>query len=78
MADFTTKELRLIKRYDPGKRTGLIQELEDVIFYLTPDESYLRDLARSVIRKLERMTDFEYHQITGHAAFVWEVQEYAG
>lgn len=78
MADFTTKELRLIKRCDPGRRAGLIQELEEMISYLTPDESYLRDLAKSVIRKLERMTDFEYHQITGHAAFVWEVQEYAG
>lgn len=78
MADFTTKELRLIRRYDPGRRTSLILELEDMILYLTPDESHLRDLARSVIRKLERMTDFEYHQITGHAAFVWEVQEYAG
>ena len=78
MSDFTTKELKLIKRYDPGRRTGLIQELEEMIYYLTPDESHLRDLAKSVIRKLERMTDFEYHQITGHAAFVWEVQEYAG
>lgn len=78
MKDFTTKELRLIRRYDPGRRTGLIQELEDMILYLTPDENRLCELARSVIRKLERMTDFEYHQITGHAAFVWEVQEYAG
>ena len=78
MVDFTSKELRLIRRYDPGRRTSLILELEDMILYLTPDESHLRDLARSVIRKLERMTDFEYHQITGHAAFVWEVQEYAG
>lgn len=78
MVDFTTKELRLIRRYDPGRRTSLILELEEMILYLTPDESHLRDLARSVIRKLEHMTDFEYHQITGHAAFVWEVQEYAG
>ena len=78
MKDFTTKELRLIRRYDPGRRTGLIQELEDMILYLTPDENRLCELARSVIRKLERMTGFEYHQITGHAAFVWEVQEYAG
>lgn len=78
MADFTTKELRLIRRYDTGRRTSLIQELEDMIPYLMPEESHQRDLARSVIRKLERITDFEYHQITGHAAFVWEVQEYAG
>lgn len=55
MVDFTTKEMRLIKRYDPGRRTRLIQELEKMIFYLTADESHLRDLARSVIRKLERM-----------------------
>lgn len=78
MSDFTTKELRLIKRYDPGRRTGLIQELEDMIFYPTPNESHLRELVKSVIRKLECMTDFEYHQITCRAVFTWEVQEYAG
>lgn len=78
MVDFTRKELNLISIYDPGTRNGMIAELEDMMTYLMPDEIPLRLLAESVIRKLERISDDEYHQIADHAVFVPEEDDYAG
>ncbi len=78
MVDFTRKELNLISIYDPGTRNGMIVELEDMMTYLMPDEISLRLLAESVIRKLDRISDYEYHQIADHVAFVPEEDDYAG
>ncbi len=78
MEDFTRKELNLISIYDPGTRLGMIVELEEMITYLMPDELPLRLLAESVIRKLEGISDYEYHVIADHVAFVTEDDDYAG
>ncbi|MBQ3157888.1 MAG: transposon-transfer assisting family protein [Clostridia bacterium] len=78
MEEFTRKELNLISIYDPGTRYGMIVELEEMMSYLMPDELPLRLLAESVIRKLERISDYDYHQIADHVTFIPEEEEYAG
>lgn len=78
MKGFSQQELNLICIYDPGTRNGLIVELEDMMTYLMPDEIPLRLLAESVIRKLECISDYEYHVIADHAAFIPEEDDYAG
>ena len=56
----------------------MIVELEEMMSYLMPDELPLRLLAESVIRKLERISDYDYHQIADHVTFIPEEEEYAG
>ena len=63
MTTFTTEEQNLICLYDPGSRDGLIYELREMQKELTPDEDDLEALTRSVLEKLERMTDAEYFEI---------------
>lgn len=63
---FTRREQNLIYLYDRGSRTGLLSTLIDMLRQLTPEEDALRSLAASVIRKLECMTDAEYHQLLRH------------
>ena len=57
MNPFTTEDMNLICLYDPGNRAGTIYELRDMLRYLMPDETELRQLAESAIAKLETMTD---------------------
>lgn len=64
MTVFTTEEQNLICLYDPGSREGLIHELREMQKDLMPDEDDLEALTRSVLAKLERMTDAEYFEIT--------------
>ena len=64
MTTFTTEEQNLICLYDPGSREGLIHELHEMQKDLMPDEEDLEALTRSVLAKLERMTDAEYFEIT--------------
>lgn len=63
MDRFTRRERNLIYLYNPGTRIALIIELEEMLTYLTPDEVPLCLLVESVIRKLEQITDYEYHRI---------------
>ena len=63
MTMFTTEEQNLICLYDPGSREGLIHELREMQKELTPDEDDLEALTRSVLEKLERMTDVEYFEV---------------
>ena len=78
MQDFTRRERNLIYLYNPGTRITLIIELEEMLTYLMPDELPLRLLAESVIRKLEQITDYEYHRIADCVQFVPEEDDYAG
>ena len=64
MIRFNTEEQNLICLYDPGSREGLIHELHEMQKDLMPDEEDLETLTRSVLAKLERMTDAEYFEIT--------------
>ena len=64
MTVFTTEEQNPICLYDPGSREGLIHELHEMQKDLMPDEEDLETLTRSVLAKLERMTDAEYFEIT--------------
>ena len=63
MIRFNTEEQNLICLYDPGSREGLIYELREMQKELTPDEDDLEALTRSVLEKLERMTDAEYFKV---------------
>ena len=56
MNPFTTEEMNMICLYDPGNRAGTIYELRDMLRYLMPDETELRQLAESAISKLEAMS----------------------
>lgn len=78
MDRFTRRERNLIYLYNPGTRITLIIELEEMLTYLMPDEVPLRLLAESVIRKLEQITDYEYHRIADRVKFVPEEDNYAG
>ena len=64
MIHFNKEEKNLICLYDPGSRDGLIRELRKMQKALMPDEDDLEALSRSVLGKLERMTDAEYFEIT--------------
>lgn len=46
--------------------------------YLMPHERPLRLLGKSMLRKLERILDYDYHQIADHVTFIPEEDDYAG
>ena len=60
MPDFTYDEFQLMAMYDPGTRSGLIDELCDVQLMLEPDEEELLSLTESTIRKLCQMSDEQF------------------
>ena len=60
---FTPDEINLMCIYDTGTRSGLIAALTDMLRYLQTDEFELRNLAQSVIARLNSMTDAEYAQL---------------
>lgn len=53
-------------------------EMEEMMTYLMPHEIPLRLLGESVLRKLERISDYDYHQIVDHVTFIPEEDDYAG
>ena len=63
MIRFSTEEQNLICLYDPGSREGLMYELREMQKDLMPDEDDLEALTRSVLKKLESMTDDEYFDV---------------
>lgn len=77
MDRFTRRERNLIYLYNPGTRIALIIELEELLTDLMPDEVPLRLLVESVIRKLEQITDYEYHRIADRVQFVPGEDNYA-
>ena len=49
--------------YNTGTRLGLIHELRLMQCYLMPDETALRELSESVIKKLKLLTDAEFVEL---------------
>jgi ABC-type enterochelin transport system substrate-binding protein len=61
MNDFTQDELTLMSIYNgSGTRQGLIDEMTAMRAYLDADETELRTLTDSAIKKLGAITDKEY------------------
>ena len=66
------------REFDILKFRSMIVELEEMMSYLMPDELPLRLLAESVIRKLERISDYDYHQVADHVTFIPKEADHAG
>lgn len=60
MKNFNSDELMIISIYNRDSRKDTITEIYDMRRYLEDDETDLKDLTASVIRKLEAMSDEEY------------------
>lgn len=60
MKNFTRDERMIMMLYNPGTRAGLIAELEAMRLQLTPPERRLNRLSKSVLEKLDGMTDAEF------------------
>ncbi len=60
MKNFNSDELMIISIYNRASRKDTIAEIYDMRRYLEDDETDLKDLTASVIRKLEAMSDEEY------------------
>ncbi len=63
MTDFTRDERMLMMLYNPGTRAGLVAELEVMRLQLTPPERKLNRLSRSVIEKLNTITDEDFDRL---------------
>ena len=57
---FTLAEKNLMVIYNTGSRLGLMEELGNMLGYVSEDETELRDMTLSVIEKLQGMTDAEF------------------
>ena len=60
MNDFTFDEINLMMLYNPGTRTGLIEELQKMRCQLTPGERRLRKLTDRTLEKLSALSDEEF------------------
>ena len=63
MKRFTRDERMMMMLYNPGTRAGLIAELEAMRLQLTPPERRLKRLSKSVLEKLDGMTDAEFDNL---------------
>lgn len=63
MQDFTFDETNLICIYNGGNRELLIQVLTEMRGELSPEETELRDLADSALKKLRTMSDAEFDEL---------------
>ena len=63
MNRFTRDERMMMMLYNPGTRAGLIAELEAMLLQLTPTERRLKRLSKSVLEKLDGMTDAEFDSL---------------
>ena len=61
--NFDGEELMLMMPYNPGSRSGLMQELRLMQCYLMPDETALRELSEGVIEKLKLMSDADFAEV---------------
>ncbi len=60
---FTDDELTLMLLYNPGTREGLLQELRKMQSQLSADDKRLCSWTRSVLSKLQEMSDEEFDQL---------------
>lgn len=58
--NFTVEETNLMCIYNTGSRIDLMLELTEMQTHLQSDETELRELANSVIAKLQAMSDEEF------------------
>ena len=63
MSNFTFDEINLMCIYNTGTRTGLMQALTDMRKHLEPDETELRELTYSTLRKLGGITDEQFAEL---------------
>ena len=63
MSDFTFDEINLMCIYNTGTRAGLMWELTDMLGHLEPDETELRELTDSALRKLGGITDEQFAEL---------------
>jgi len=63
MECFSIEEINLMCIYVTGTRSGLLNELENVLLILAKDEAELSELIQIVIAKLRRMSDLDYSQL---------------
>ena len=63
MKEFTRDERIMMMLYNPGTRAGLVAELEAMRSQLTPSERRLDRLSRSVLDKLDGMTEAEFDSL---------------
>lgn len=71
---FTTEEQNMICRYDPGSRDGLIYQLRHMMEFL-PRRKDGTGVAKSLLKKLEQMTDEEYFEVATALAPFYEQEE---
>lgn len=57
---FTLAETNLMVIYNTGSRLDLMAELSNMLGYVSEEESNLRSMTISVIKKLNRMTDEDF------------------
>ena len=63
MSDFTFDEINLMCIYNTGTRASLMQALTDMRGHLEPDETELRELTDSTLRKLGGITDGQFAEM---------------
>ena len=63
MSDFTFDEINLMCIYNTGTRAGLMQALTDMRKHLEADETELRELTDSTLRKLGGITDEQFAEL---------------
>ena len=75
MSRFTVEETNLMCIYNVGSRTDLLSELSAMQKHLEADETELLDLTKSVIAKLNVMSDTEFENISVELIPDFEEQE---
>lgn len=60
---FTDDELTLMLLYNPGTREGLLKELRKMQTQLSSGDKRLRSWTRSVLKKLQAMSDEEFDRL---------------
>ena len=61
--NLTVDEQQLMAIFNAGTREGTIAALEKMRTELEPDETELRELTTTVLRKLRAMTDDEFNKL---------------
>ncbi len=60
---FTNDEMNLLCIYKTGTRRGTLDALAAMREYLEQDETELRDMTDSAMKKLEQMSDAEFEAL---------------
>lgn len=60
---FTNDEMNLLCIYNTGTRKGTLDALAAMREYLEPEETELRDMTDSVMKKLEQMSDDDFEAL---------------